>query len=97
MKSLQPSVTKETENTEDELSLSGATTLPEIRTLLMEWFSSTEAPETEDSQAVSTYLAGLVNKKELDKVEPIIRFLKRCHEFLFFFKYNYIFLTWLCT
>jgi hypothetical protein len=68
---------------EEELSLSGATTLPEIRQLLMEWFSSTEIPEEEDSQAVSTYLAGLVNKKELDKVEPILRLLKRY--FCFFF------------
>ena len=79
---VQTTEIKENKPTEEELSLSGATTLPEIRQLLMEWFSSTETPEEEDSQAVSTYLIGLVNKRELDKVEPVLRLLKRyCYLF----------------
>jgi hypothetical protein len=61
----------------EELGLSGATTLPEIRQLLIEWFSSTDVPENEDCEAVSSFLASLVNNKELHKIEPIILFLKR--------------------
>ena len=61
----------------EELALSGATTLPEIRQLLIEWFSSTDVPENEDCEAVSSFLASLVNNKELHKIEPIILFLKR--------------------
>jgi hypothetical protein len=61
----------------EELALSGATTLPEIRQLLIEWFSSTDVPEKEDCEAVSSFLASLVNNKELHKIEPIILFLKR--------------------
>lgn len=62
---------------EEDVSLGGATTLPEIRQLLIDWFSSTDAPEDEDCDAVSNYLVKLVNHRQLDKVEPIILFLKR--------------------
>lgn len=61
----------------DEISLSGATTLSEIRHLLIEWFSSTEEPEIEDRDAVCNFLANLVNNKDLHRVEPIIKFLQR--------------------
>ncbi|KAI9564501.1 hypothetical protein GHT06_008240 [Daphnia sinensis] len=68
---------KPLEAPKEELTLSGASTLPEIRQLLLEWFSSSDSPENEDCEAVSKFLASLVNNKELHKIEPIILFLKR--------------------
>lgn len=65
------------EKVKEDLSLSGASTLPEIRQLLIEWFSSTDNPEEEDCEAVSNFLSGLVSNKELHKIEPIILFLRR--------------------
>jgi len=65
------------ENTEAEHSLSGATLLSDIRCLLKDWFSSTLAPEEEDRLEVSNYLVGLISTNNLDKVEPILRFLNR--------------------
>ncbi|XP_045030014.1 LOW QUALITY PROTEIN: DNA repair protein REV1-like [Daphnia magna] len=68
---------KRLEAPKEELALSGASTLPEIRQLLLEWFSSCDSPESEDCEAVSKFLACLVNNKELHKIEPIILFLRR--------------------
>ena len=70
-------ISKTVEAIKEDLTLSGASTLSEIRELLIEWFSSTEIPENEDCEAVSNYLASLVNNKELHKIEPIILFMKR--------------------
>lgn len=74
---LQEVVNNSVRDVSGEISLSGATTLPEIRALLIEWFSSTEEPENEDRDAVSNFLVSLVNNKELHRVEPIIKFLQR--------------------
>ena len=68
---------EESEKSRVEHSLSGATTLSDIRPLLKDWFSSTETPEEEDRDEVSNYLIGLVKNNNLDQVEPIILFLTR--------------------
>lgn len=74
-----------TQGRKEDLTLSGASTLPEIRQLLKEWFSSTDYPEEEDCEAVSNYLANVVKNKELHKVEPVIHFLKRLSVFPSYF------------
>lgn len=79
----------------EEITLCGASTLPEIRQLLTEWLSSTEDPENEDCEAVSRFLVQLVHNKELHKIEPIILFLKR-YEFLYLNLINQRFVLTMC-
>lgn len=73
----QKKTTETVEEREQTLSLSGATTLADIRSLLKEWFSSTDSPEDEDRDEVSKYLVSLVANRNLDSVEPIVLFMIR--------------------
>ncbi|XP_061698609.1 DNA repair protein REV1 isoform X2 [Syngnathoides biaculeatus] len=58
-------------------ALAGASELPDIKTLLREWVTTMTDPMEEDILQVVKYCTDLIEDKDLEKLDLIIKFMKR--------------------
>ncbi|CAG0881056.1 unnamed protein product [Cyprideis torosa] len=60
-----------------EPSLAGETSLAGVSKLISEWISSGLSPEASDVEDVASYLSALIRRKEIEKVFPLARKIRR--------------------
>ncbi|CAL8322703.1 unnamed protein product [Merluccius merluccius] len=58
-------------------TLAGACEMPDIRTLLREWVTSISEPMEEDVLQVVKYCTDLIEDKDLEKLDLVIKYMKR--------------------
>ncbi|XP_052102079.1 DNA repair protein REV1-like isoform X1 [Mytilus californianus] len=59
------------------VNLCGAVTITEVRTLLKEWIQTSNDPEKDDEEIMTSYLTNLVLDRNLEQVDLVVKFLNR--------------------
>ncbi|CAG2235935.1 REV1 [Mytilus edulis] len=60
-----------------QVNLCGAVTITEVRALLKEWIQTSNDPEKDDEDIMTSYLTNLLLDRNLEQVDLVVKFLNR--------------------